>query len=182
MSLDNGMLQSAKDLVSNMKSANSTPRFHPFALNKGKKRKSLTKPYMVEFIVYFFPGDIPLLKEYNIKVLKEAHIFHLSLTEECSEEYVFAEISRLLQKEIPALQLSSIKLLTFYNKIGRSNTLQKLVFGSLHKFDGVGIKTMCAKDKKRLHIILNKQVGRPYSIPARNTIPVENDGVDKYEL
>ena len=41
---------------------------------------------------------------------------------------------------------------------------------------------MCAKDKKRVYIILNKQVGRPYSIPARNTIPVENDGADNYEL
>jgi len=164
---------SVRDLVAKM---SSTPRFDPLSVSsssRSRKRKSTKPNFMIEFFVYHYPGHDPLKRSYQMKKdLHVAHQFSLSLNEECNDKYVVAEISKIMKEEFREIVETSLGgMYTYYRKVGRSNELQKFVYGSLHRFDGCGLKSMTTKDCKKIHVILNRDL--PGINGGKNTRRVE---------
>ena len=152
-------ISAAKRVLSRMNKA-STPAYNPMGLSigRGKKRKAKST-FSIDYIIFHFPGDKPLKKEYKMDKLEIALEFTLTLTEESTEAFVRTEIFHLLSAEYPgAVETFFQGALTYYIKLARKKELKKFMYGTLHKFDGVGLKSMITRDNKKVYVILNKHI------------------------
>ena len=182
---ESSAISSLRNIIGNM----SSPRFSPMAIpssSRSRKRKALQN-IAIEILAYHFPGDTPLKKLYEMKTLKEAHNFSLTLTEESTEIFVSQEILEIMSAEYNVPRDFFKGNYTFYCKQTRKNELKMFVYSSLHRFDYAGLKAMTTKDKRKLFIIIN----RP--LPGINapTFPISNhdvphitvkDGIHQLEL
>ena len=152
-------ISSIKYTLSRMMNASSTPGFSPTGAHSSRPGKRKFSPFDVKLKVFYFPGQEPLHKTYQIKLLHEVATYNLTLTEASTEAFVKSEIWTLLAREFDVESSDIDGRYAWYTKNGKKHELKQFVHGSLFAFDGRGIKSMVTKDAKTAYIILKEIPG-----------------------
>ena len=96
------------------------PRFVPTNAMRGKqnqRRKTNSRNFFIEFVVFYYPGSNPFKKEYKVKELQEAHTFTLTLQEDMQERSIEDDIVSILEEEFPRVPIDFFRgMFVYYRK------------------------------------------------------------------
>ena len=85
-------------------------------------------------------------REYQIKLLREAHSFTLTIQEDTDERVVEDEIVQILEEEYSHVPTDFFRgIYEYYRRVPRSKVIKRHSSSATHKYNGFNLKNLISR-------------------------------------